>query len=201
MPNNFILPDLPYGYGELEPVISAEQLKLHHNKHHAAYVNGANAIFEKLDRARGEQAEIDVKAIAKELAFNAGGHVLHSLFWRNLAPAGKGGEPDGKLAEMIKQEFGSLGRLKQEFSQAALSVEGSGWAGLGLCPETGRLTVAQIEKHNVNLIPELKLILVLDVWEHAYYLDYKNERAKFIDAFWRIVNWPEAAARLKAPVT
>ncbi len=195
----YTLPELPYGYGELAPFISEEQLKLHHDKHHLAYVNGANAIFDKLSAARQTNADLDLKAILKELSFHAGGHILHSKFWQNLAPArkGGGGEPSGRLMEKIKSEFGSYDRFKKEFSAAALSVEGSGWAALACSAESGGLAIMQIEKHNVNLFPEHKIILALDVWEHAYYLDYKNERAKFIEAFWRIVNWAEVQKNLE----
>lgn len=190
---NYQLPELTYGYAELAPFISEEQLRLHHAKHHQAYVNGANAIFEKLAKARTEKSDLDIKAILKELSFHVSGHILHSLFWRNLAAASRGGgEPAGVLAEKINSEFGDFERFKKEFSQAALTVEGSGWAALAESIDDGRLLIMQIEKHNVNLLPQFKILLVLDLWEHAYYLDYKNERAKFISAFWNIVNWSEA---------
>jgi len=194
----YILPQLPYGYGDLEPHISEEQLRIHHQKHHQAYVNGANAILQKLDKARKEGADIDVKSTLKELSFNIGGHLLHSLFWPNLAPAGKGGgKPSGVLGDAIEKEFGSFERFKKEFSQAATSVEGSGWAALSFCRQTNRPIIMQIEKHNTNVYPMFRILMVLDVWEHAYYLDYKNERAKFVDAFWNIVNWNEINKRLE----
>jgi len=193
------LPELRYGYGDLAPFISEEQLKIHHQKHHQAYVDGANAILEKLDKARKEDAEIDVKSVLKELSFNIGGHLLHSLFWANLAPAGKGGggAPTGEIAEALNKEFGSFERFKKEFTKSALSVEGSGWSALSYCKMTGRPIIMQIEKHNVNVYPMFRIILIIDVFEHAYYIDYKNLRAKFIDAFWNIVNWGEVNNRLK----
>ncbi|MDD1742482.1 MAG: superoxide dismutase [Methanotrichaceae archaeon] len=194
----YSLPDLPYAYNALEPFISETQLKLHHDKHHAAYVNGANAILEKLDKARQAGTDIDMKATSKEFSFNFGGFILHNLFWNNLAPAKANKDPSGALAEEIKNEFGSLNRLKKELSQAATSVEGSGWAALIYCGHTNRPLIMQIEKHNVNVNPQQRILLVLDVWEHAYYLDYKNERAKFVEAFWNIVNWDEASKRLEA---
>lgn len=195
---NYKLPELPYGYNNLAPFISEEQLRLHHDKHHLAYVNGANAIFEKLAKARTDQSDLDMKAALKELSFHVGGHVLHSMFWKNLASVNQGGGrlPTGELAEKINSEFGDFERFKKEFTMAALTVEGSGWAALAILTETGRLAIMQIEKHNVNLLAQAKILLVLDVWEHAYYLDYKNERAKFIEAFWHIVNWGEVEKRL-----
>jgi Fe-Mn family superoxide dismutase len=195
----YALPDLPYAYNALEPQISEAQLRLHHDKHHAAYVNGANAILERLDKARQAGTDVDMKATLKELSFQAGGHLLHSLFWQNLAPAAKAGkEPTGMLADVIKKEFGSFERFKKEFTMAAVSTEGSGWAALSWCGMTGRPIIMQVEKHNVNIYPMFRILMVLDVWEHAYYLDYKNERPKFVEAFWSIVNWEEVNKRLEA---
>jgi Fe-Mn family superoxide dismutase len=195
----YTLPDLPYDYKALAPYMSEAQLRLHHDKHHAAYVNGANTIFERLDKVRKAGTDVDMKSTLKELSFQAGGHILHLLFWKNLAPAEKTGkEPGGVLADALKKEFGSFERFKKEFSTAAVSAEGSGWAALARCGLTGRLLVMQIEKHNVNVYPHLRIIMVLDVWEHAYYLDYKNERPKFVEAFWNIVNWDEVNTRLEA---
>lgn len=193
----YTLPQLPYGYDELQPHISQEQLTLHHQKHHQAYVNSANAILERLDKARKEGTDFDVKATLKELSFHIGGHLLHSLFWTNIAPPGKGGEkPKGTLGTVLEKEFGSFERFKKEFSMAATSVEGSGWAALSFCRQTNRPIIMQIEKHNTNVYPMFTILMVIDVWEHAYYLDYKNERAKFVDAFWNIVSWDEVNKRL-----
>ncbi len=195
----YSLPKLNYDYKDLKPYISEEQLKIHHQKHHQAYVNGANAIFEKLDKARKEGTDLDIKSTLKELSFNIGGHVLHSLFWNNLAPAGKGGggNPGGKLGDAIENEFGSFERFKKEYTQAATSTEGSGWAALAIDMQTKRPIIMQIEKHNTNVYPAFQIVMVLDVWEHAYYLDYKNERAKFVEAFWNIVNWDEVTKRVE----
>jgi Fe-Mn family superoxide dismutase len=194
----YSLPDLPYGYNDLAPHMSEEQLRIHHDKHHAAYVNGANAVLEKLDKARAEKAELDIRSTLKELSFQIGGHLLHSLFWGNLAPVGKGGAaPAGTLAKEIDKEFGSFERFKKEFSQAAASVEGSGWAALSYCPLTKRPIIMQIEKHNMNVYPMYNILMAIDVFEHAYYIDYKNERAKFIEAFWNMINWPEVNKRLE----
>jgi len=197
--NAYVLPKLPYDYNGLEPHISEQQLTIHHDKHHLAYVNGANAAFKKLDEARKSKAEIDIKAMLKELSFNIGGHQLHSIFWPTLAPAGRGGggEPTGKLADAINKEFGSFAQFKAEFSKAAASTEGSGWAALAIDVKTKQLAIMQIEKHNVNVYTGFYIVMVLDVWEHAYYLDYKNERPKFVEAFWNIVNWEKINKRFE----
>jgi superoxide dismutase, Fe-Mn family len=187
---SFSLPKLRYDYNALAPYMSEEQLKLHHDKHHMAYVTGANAIFEKLDKARKENAELDMKATLKELSFHIGGHMLHSTFWECMAPAGKGGgKPNGAIADLLNKEFGSFDRFKMEFTKAATSVEGSGWAVLAMQECVARPLIMQVEKHNVNVYPGFRILMALDVWEHAYYVDYKNDRAKFVDGFWNVVNW------------
>ncbi|MEE8131920.1 MAG: superoxide dismutase [Candidatus Paceibacterota bacterium] len=179
------LPDLSYGYKDLEPYMSEEQLKIHHQKHHQAYVNGINKILEDIGNAD-----------LNKLAFQIGGHKLHTLFWGNLSPNG-GGEPKEKLVEYIRKDFGSFDNFKDQFSKAAMSVEGSGWAALVHDKETDILLIMQIEKHNVNIYPTLDILLVLDMFEHAYYIDYKNEKAKYVDAFWSLVNWGEVNKRLE----
>ncbi|MDD1701288.1 MAG: superoxide dismutase [Methanoregula sp.] len=193
----YSLSKLPYEYAALAPYISEEQLKLHHLKHHQGYVTGANAVLEKLDKARKDNADLDLKATLKELSFHIGGFRLHNRFWENLAPAGKGGggAPKGALAQAIDGEFGKFERFKKEFTQTATSVEGSGWAIVTYCEKTQRPLIMQVEKHNVNIIPGFAILLVLDVWEHAYYLDYKNDRAKFVESFWNIVNWDMVSRR------
>ena len=194
----YALPKLNFSYGDLAPHISEEQLKIHYEKHHQAYVNGANVILQKLDKARSDGADIDMKATLKELSFQIGGHLLHSLFWGNLAPPGKGGgQPKGRLAEVIDKEFGSFERFKKEFVQTAMSVEGSGWAALTFCRQTGRPIIMQVEKHNTNVYPMFRILMVVDVFEHAYYLDYKNDRAKFVENFWSIVDWNAVNKRLE----
>ncbi|MGA3192139.1 MAG: superoxide dismutase [Candidatus Bathyarchaeia archaeon] len=195
----YTLPKLPYDYADLVPHMSKEQLTIHHDKHHQAYVNGANAILQKLDKARKENVDLDVKSTLKELSWNIGGHLLHSLFWGNLAPPSKaGGKPGGKLGDWLDGEFGSFDRFKKEFTQAATSVEGSGWAALSRCTQTSRPLIMQVEKHNTNVYPTYKVLMVLDVFEHAYYIDYKNDRAKFVEAFWNLVNWNEVNKRFEA---
>lgn len=199
MQKYYSLPPLPYDYGALAPMISEEQLRIHHDKHHNAYVTAANDLLQKLEAARSGGSDLDMKATLKALSFNIGGHTLHSIFWKNMAPAGKGGggTPSGTLGDAITAEFGSFDRFKKEFSAAATSAEGSGWAALSRCRMTGRPLIMQIEKHNVNVFPACSVVMVLDVWEHAYYLDYKNDRPKFVDNFWQVVNWDYVSQRFE----
>lgn len=198
------LPALPYGYKDLAPYMSEEVLTLHHTKHHQAYVNGANALLEKIYEAREKNIELDYKSISKSLSFNVAGHILHELFWQNMAPQNSGKNvPSGEVLKQIEKDFGSWERFKLEFSETAKSVEGSGWALLTWHKEPfgsaqgghGNLNIIQIEKHNVNLPPQQTILLALDVWEHSYYLDYKNDRAKFVEQWWNIVNWQEVEKR------
>lgn len=187
--NTYTVPDLPYEYSALEPIISEQTLKLHHDIHHKGYVDNANGILEKLHAEGADQ-----KALLKGLSFNVGGHILHTLFWENLSP--EGGEPEGELKNLLESEFGSIEQFKKEFTAAANSTEGSGWAALTYDPNTKRPIIMQIEKHNVNVYPGFKILLVIDVWEHAYYLDYQNKRGEFTEEFWKIVNWKVIAERL-----
>lgn len=192
------LPNLSYGYKDLEPYMSEQVLMLHHDKHHQTYVNAANALLEKIWDAREKNTELDYKSVSKSLSFNVAGHILHETFWKIMAPANSGkNKPAGEILKAIENEFGGFERFKTEFSQTALSVEGSGWAILAYHKEHGNLAIIQIEKHNTNFYPEQKILLALDVWEHAYYLDYKNDRAKFVEQFWNIVNWNEVNKRFK----
>ncbi len=195
--NKFVLPSLPYDYSALEPVISKRVMELHHDKHHAAYVSGANAILEKLENARKSENAFDYKSALKELSFHVAGHVLHGLFWTNMTPVSSFKEPTGKLMDKIMADFGSFEQLKKEFSSASLSVEGSGWGALTYSKELDKLVVMQIEKHNLNFYPTFEILLVLDVWEHSYYLDYQNNRAKFIEEFWKIIAWEEVKRRFE----
>jgi Fe-Mn family superoxide dismutase len=193
----YTLMPLPYDYKALAPTISEELLRLHHDKHHAAYINGANAILQKIEKARKENVDLDMKAITKEYSFHFGGLFLHERFWQNMAPTGTGGgKPGGKIGDVIDKEFGSFERFKKEFTAVANSVEGSGWAAMVFCGHIKRPQLVQIEKHNVNVTPSQKQLLVLDVWEHAYYLDYKNDRGKFVESWWNLVNWDEVEKRL-----
>ena len=196
----YSLPKLPYDFDALKPYISEEQLKLHYQKHHQAYVNGANAVLEKLDKARKDNTDLDMKATTQRafIPFRRLSPAQPVLGESGSAGKGGGGTPKGELAKAIDAEFGTFDRFKKEFNQTASSVEGSGWAVLTFCEKTQRPLILQVEKHNVNIIPGFPILMVLDVWEHAYYLDYKNDRGKFIEAFWNIVNWDMVGKRFNA---
>jgi len=190
------LPQLPYAYNALEPYIIEEIMRLHHTKHHQAYVNGANAALEKIEKAAKGEIQIDVRAVLRDLSFNLDGHKLHSIFWPNMAPPGKGGgKPGGAIADKINAEFESFENFKKLFSDAAKTVEGVGWALLLYDPEVDRLVLTQIEKQNLMHLAELPILLAIDVWEHAYYLQYKNDRASYVDNWWNVVNWDDVEQR------
>jgi Fe-Mn family superoxide dismutase len=199
MPKTYTLPALPYAYNALEPYISQQIMTLHHDKHHNAYVTGANAALDKLEKARAGTLQIDIKGTLRDLSFNVGGHKLHSIFWTNMAAAGKGGggAPTGKLADKITADFGSVDKFKAQFSDAAKAVEGSGWALLLYDHEIDSLVLTQVEKQNFMHLPELPILLGCDVWEHAYYLQYLNDRAKYVEAWWNVVNWEDVGKRLE----
>lgn len=164
------LPELDYAYDALEPHISAEIMELHHSKHHATYVAGANAALDALEEERNGEANPDkIRALSKNLAFNLGGHTNHSIFWKNLSPNG-GGEPAGELAEAINRDFGSFEKFKDHFSSAALGLHGSGWAVLGYDHIAGRLVVEQMTDQQGNISINFTPLLMLDMWEHAFYL-------------------------------
>ncbi len=198
MAKTYTLPPLPYAYNALEPYISAQIMTLHHDKHHNAYVTGANAALDKLEKARAGSLQIDVRGVLRDLSFNIGGHKLHSIFWTNMGPAGYkgGGTPGGKLADKITQDFGGFDKFKAQFTDAAKAVEGSGWALLCYDPELDQLVMTQVEKQNFMHLPELHILLGVDVWEHAYYLQYLNDRAKYVEAWWNVVNWSDVDQRL-----
>jgi Fe-Mn family superoxide dismutase len=196
MVKKYTLPDLPYGYDALEPHISKDIMTLHHDKHHLAYVNGANAALDKLENARKANFQgVDVRGIERDLSFHVSGHVLHSIFWPNMKPNG-GGKPGGKLADMVNADFGSFDSFKAQFSETAKSVEGIGWAILAYDPTSDQLLTFNIEKHNLQAGQGTVPLLVLDVWEHAYYLQYKNDRGSYVTAWWNVVNWDDADKRL-----
>jgi Fe-Mn family superoxide dismutase len=190
----YTLPDLPYDYAALEPHYSAQILELHHDKHHAAYVKGANSALEKMGEARETGTFDTINQLQKNLAFNLSGHVLHSLFWQNMSPNG-GDKPDGDLAAAVDESFGSFQGFRSQLSEAALNVQGSGWGALTWEPLGQRLIVEQVYDHQSNVGQGAPPLLVLDMWEHAYYLQFKNVKADWVEAFWNIVNWPDVAKR------
>lgn len=192
----YSLPELPYDYAALEPHYSAEILELHHDKHHAAYVKGANDTLEKLDAARANDDFGSINQLQKNLAFHLSGHVLHSMFWENLSPDG-GGKPEGDLEAAISESFGSFDGFRAQLTEAALAVQGSGWGALTWEPLGQRLIVEQVYDHQSNVGQGAPPLLVLDMWEHAYYLQYKNVKADWVEAYWNIVNWPDVADRFQ----
>lgn len=194
----YTLPELDYAYDALEPHISAEIMELHHTKHHANYVAGANAALEALQKAREEGTiGAQVTALSKNLAFNLGGHTNHSIFWKNLSSNG-GGQPTGALAEAMDRDFGSFDAFKDHFKAAALGLQGSGWAVLGFDHIAGRLVIEQMTDQQGNLSINLTPLLMLDMWEHAFYLQYKNVKADYVEAVWNVFNWDDVAARFDA---
>ena len=189
------LPELPYAYGALEPHYDEATVTLHHGKHHQAYVAGLNKAEDELAKARESGDFSLVKHWERELAFHGSGHLMHSLFWANMSPEG-GGEPKGRLLELINRDFGSFAAFKKQFAAASAAVEGSGWGLLVYCPELGGLKILTVEKHQDLLLTGAVPLLTVDVWEHAYYLKYQNRRADWIAAWWNIVNWADVEARL-----
>ncbi len=191
------LPPLPYAYDALEPYYDEQTVRLHHDKHHAAYVAGLNKAEEQLAAARASGDYALIKHWERELAFHGSGHLLHTLFWENMTPGG-GGEPDGELAAQIAQDFGGFEAFKAQFSAAANAVEGSGWGLLGWLPAFGKLAILQVEKHQDLTVWGVVPLLIVDVWEHAYYLKYQNRRAEWVSNWWNLVNWPDVARRFAA---
>jgi Fe-Mn family superoxide dismutase len=193
----FEVPPLPYDYGALEPHISGQIMELHHDKHHATYVKGANTALEKLAAARTKGSFETISLLEKNLAFNVSGHILHSVFWTNLAPTG-GGAPSGALATEIDATFGDVDRFRKHMTEAAATVQGAGWALASWEPVARRIVVQQVFDHQGNHGQGTVPLLAIDAWEHAYYLQYKNEKTKFFDAIWNVVNWTDVARRFEA---
>lgn len=187
------LPDLPYSYDALEPSIDARIMELHHDKHHQGYVNGANAALDTLEGMRENDEWGDVKGVERNLAFNLSGHINHSVFWENMSPDG-GGEPGGNLADALDDQFGSFEEFKTHFSEAAKGVEGSGW-GMLLYDHVADIPIVSMAENHQNQSPLATPLLVLDVWEHAYYLQYENNRGEYVDNFWDVVNWDDVEER------
>lgn len=190
------LPPLPYAYDALEPYISTEIMRLHHDKHHQSYVDGLNKAENMMKKARDTNDFALLKHWEREAAFHGSGHYLHTIFWDVMSPKG-GGEPKGALLHQITKDFGSFAAFKKQFSEAAKQAEGVGWAILVWSPRSRRLEILQSERHQLMTQWDTVPLLALDVWEHAYYLQYKNNRGEYVDKWWNIVNWPAVAERFQ----
>ncbi|TDE53162.1 superoxide dismutase [Nonomuraea mesophila] len=191
---DYTLPDMPYDYAALEPAITGEILELHHAKHHAAYVKGANDTLERLAEARDKAEFSNLVGLEKTFAFNLSGHVLHSIFWQNLSPDG-GDRPDGPLRDAIDQHFGTFEAFRKQLTAATSTVQGSGWGVLAWEPTSRRLVVEQVYDHHGNVGMNTTPLLVFDAWEHAYYLQYRNVRPDYVEKLWGLINWDDVAAR------
>ena len=194
---DYTLPELDYDYSALAPSISGKVMELHHTKHHQAYVTGANAALAQLAEARDAGSLGAVNKLEKDLAFNLGGHVNHSIFWTNMGPDA-GGAPEGELASAIDDFFGSFEKFQAHFTAVAMGVQGSGWSVLAWDSIGQRLIIQQLFDQQSNMAAGTVPLLMLDVWEHAYYLDYLNVRADYVKAFWNVANWENVARRLAA---
>lgn len=200
MANKYTLPDLPYDLGDLEPVISAEIMDLHYHKHHQTYINNLNNLLEQLEEAQSKKDIAKAISLQSGINFNGGGYINHSIFWTNLAPKGKGGgeTPTGPLADAITNDFGSLDKLKEKMTAKTVSVQGSGWGWLGYNKSENCLEIATCQNQDPLVTKGLVPLLGIDVWEHAYYLQYKNVRPDYVKAIWDIVNWKNVAERYEA---
>lgn len=193
--SQYTLPELDFDYGALEPHISGKIMELHHSRHHQAYVNAANAALEQLAEAREKSDFAALPKLQKDLAFNLGGHLNHSIFWKNLSPAG--GEPAAELSAALTEFFGSRDAFQAHFNAAALSIQGSGWAYLAWEPVARKLVIGQLYDQQGNAPLGTVPLLMLDMWEHAFYLDYLNVKADYVKAFWNIVNWSDVSLRFQ----
>lgn len=192
----YSLPELGYDYGDLEPHYDARTLELHHGKHHAAYVSGLNQTLERLAEARERQDFTSIVALEKSLAFHLSGHVLHSLFWQNLSPKAAD-RPTGALASAIQEWFGSFEALRAQLEHATVTVQGSGWGALAWEPVGQRLVVEQIHDHQGNVGCGSVPLLVIDAWEHAYYLQHQNRRKDYVQSLWKVIDWQDVGARFE----
>ena len=195
--SNYTLPDLSYDYGSLEPYISGKIMELHHSKHHAAYVAGINGALAALEEAREKSDFANINKLQKDLAFHLGGHINHSIFWKNLTPDSEG-RPEGELAAAITEFFGSFEAFQAHFNATALGIQGSGWAFLAWDSLGERLVIEQLYDQQGNVAPATSPVLMLDMWEHAFYLDYLNVKGDYVKAFWSIVSWGDVQARFEA---
>lgn len=196
----YTLPELNYDYAALEPSISARIMELHHSKHHAAYVAGANTALEQMAEARDKSDFATINKLQKDLAFHLSGHINHSIFWTNLAPSNSD-RPDGELASAISEFFGSFEAFQSHFNAAAMGIQGSGWAFLAWDSVGQKLIIEQLYDQQSNVATGSIPLLMLDMWEHAFYLDYQNVKADYVKAFWSIINWQNIAERFDSART
>ena len=192
----YVLPPLPFDFSALEPHISGRIMELHHDKHHGTYVTNANGLLDRLEESRAKDDFATIPALERGLAFNVSGHVLHTIFWQNLKAKAEP-EPRGALAEQIKRDFGSFAIFRKQMNAAASTVMGSGWGALVWEPLLGRLMTVQIYDHQSNITQAGIPIMVLDAWEHAWYLQYENRKTDFFEATWNLWNWEDVAARFE----
>lgn len=191
---DYTLPDLEYDYGALDPHIAGEIMELHHSKHHAAYVAGANTALEKMAEARDKDEFGTIAGLEKALAFNLGGHVNHSVFWTNMSPDG-GDKPTGDLEAAIDEHFGSFDKFRAHFTNNAMTIMGSGWSILAWDTVGSKLVIVQLYDQQGNVPVGLIPLLMLDMWEHAFYLQYRNVKADYVNAWWNVVDWNNVQQR------
>ena len=196
------LPELPYAVDALEPVIDKKTVQLHHTKHHDAYTRGLNATLRRIQTALAQEDNAAIPGLVQHLAFHGAGYANHNLYWQNMLPPGQGGgEPAGKLAGRIKEDFGGFDEFRRCFSSAANGVQGNGWTMLAYHPDWRQLLVLALTNHENRLIPGVVPLLMLDLWEHAYYIRYLNRRAEYVTAWWDLVNWRDVQKRFEALAT
>ncbi|MEM3781679.1 MAG: superoxide dismutase [Candidatus Micrarchaeaceae archaeon] len=197
--HKYELAPLPYKLDALEPYISKDIVDIHYNAHHKGYVNVANTLVDRMNGIiKGDITGYDLHGILRSITFNVNGAKLHTAYWENMAPSGKGGgTPGGKLGDLIKEQYGTFDKFKKLFTDAANSNPGSGWAVLNYDTESKNLQIMTVENHFMNHLAEMPIVLIVDEFEHAYYLQYKNKRVDYISNWWNIVNWEDAEKRLE----
>jgi superoxide dismutase, Fe-Mn family len=200
MAEKYVLPKLAYALDALEPVIAKEIMDLHYNKHHLAYTNNLNAALEKYETAEKASDLASMIALEQAIRFNGGGYINHSIFWTNLAPISDGGGvlEEGVLKKMLVATFGSLEAFISAFNAKTAAIQGSGWGWLGYCKEKKSLCIATCQNQDPLSTQGLIPLLGIDVWEHAYYLQYKNARQAYLESIWKVVNWKNVEERLQA---
>lgn len=195
--DTYTLPRLGYAYNALEPLYDAETVELHHSAHHAGYVEQANITLQDLQSARRDNDHCAVNGLLRNLSFNVAGHAMHSLFWKSMRPSGTDG-PSGALKFALQRDLDGIDAFREQFFAASTELQGSGWVALALEPQTGRLIVQQLHDHDAIHIPEVNLLMTIDLWEHAFYLKYRNRKSRWIKAFWDLIDWREMSQRYDA---